>query len=75
MDIVHQGRLIESLDYFLLSDYVSWLGRRWSTRLCRYGDYFGCEDIFLKEALMDEFIQVSSETPIMDGLVLFTIAV
>jgi len=66
---------MESLDCFVLGDRVLWLGRRRSARLSGSEDCLGSEDIFLEEAPMDEFFQILSEDPIMNGLVPFTIMV
>jgi len=43
--------------------------------LSRSGGCFGCEDIFLEEALVDELFYVPSKDLIMDDLVSLTIMV
>ena len=48
---------IGSLDCFVLVDFVLWLDMRQSTRLFGSGGCFGCEDIFLEEALADKLFQ------------------
>jgi len=39
------------------------------------GNRLGCDDVLLGEALLDELLQVSLESPIMDGLVPFAVVV
>jgi len=62
--------MIGSLNCLVMSDRMLWLDRRQSARLSISGGCFGCEDIFLEEALTDELFHVTSKAPIMDSLVL-----
>ena len=57
------GKLV---DRSVLSDRVLLSGRQgiWLLR-----NRLGSEDIFFKEALLDEFFQIPSEGPTVDGLV------
>jgi len=61
--------MIESLNSLVLGDRVLRLDMKRSARLSGSGDCFGCEDLFLEEALADELFQVPFEAPTMDSFV------
>ena len=62
----------KSVDHFVPIDYIL-LPRR----LCIWlpGSRFKGEDILLEKDLLDDLLQVSSEGPVMDGLVLLAVVV
>ena len=62
----------ELIDRHVLGDQIM-LPRRLSVWLL--GNCLRSEGVLLEKALLDQFLQVSSERPIMDGLVPFTIVV
>jgi len=61
-----------SIDRPVLSNRVLFLGRR-GVRPPR--NRLGSEDVLLEEGLLDEFYQVSSKVPTVDGLVPLTVVV
>ena len=61
---------VESINRFVLGNQIL-LPRM----LCAWlsGNFLGGEDVLLEKALLDQFLQVPSECPAMDGLVLFAV--
>ena len=63
------GGGIMSLNHFVLSDCMLWLGESWSAWLSCASDCSGRKNVFLVEALADKFFQVLLETSVVGGLV------
>ena len=66
---------IRSLNHFVLSDCVLWLGRRQNTRLSRFDSCFRSQDVFFEEAQADDLFQIFPGASTVDSLVPLTIVV